>query len=113
MESENGKNRSSQVWERHKRGQPESESRSVGSLSGVGGKHESYQVRVGRENSYKTDTLVPREQSGEGITGKIIGQLVGETEKQLAYHEQQVELLKRRLEELKQFSEITDNSDGK
>jgi hypothetical protein len=44
------------------------------------------------------------------VTGKIARQLIEETEKQLAYHKEQVEVLERRLQELNQIPEANTDS---
>jgi hypothetical protein len=107
MEIKNGENRSSKVWQRSERSELESESRSVGTFPAVSAEYGSYQVRTGREDSNKSDTFISGEQSIGEISGKIISQLINETEKQLAYHEEQAEVLRERIQELKQFSEVS------
>ncbi len=78
----------------------------VGTFSRIGAGLGTHQVGTGRENSYGTDTSILRGQSIERLAGKLVGQLINETEKQLAYHDQQSQLLKSRLQELQQLSEI-------
>lgn len=107
MEIKNATNRSSEVWKGSKGSQSESEPSSMGTLSTSSSEYGSNQVRTGRENSEPGNTVVTGERSSEGITGKIISQLTTETEKQLAYHEQQAAILRDRLNELKELSEIS------
>ncbi len=109
MESKNGKNRSSEVGQGSQRSQPQGESRSLGTLSGFSANYGSYQIATLREDSDKSDTAVTREQSISEVTGKLVSQLIDETEKQLAYYEQQSELLRERLKELKHLPDsLTD-----
>ena len=88
-----------------KRSQSESESSSMGTFSGSSVEHGSNQIRVSREDRDKSNIAVTVQQSPEGIAGKIVRQLVEETDKQLAYHKEQVKALEGRRKELEQISE--------
>ncbi len=90
-------------------GKLKSESRCLGTFSGVSTEHGTYQIRACGEDSHKSDISVLRGESVEGIAGKLLSQLICEADKQLAYHEQQASLLRQRIEELKQISEIQDS----
>ena len=103
MEIKNGGQRSSEVWQGSKGSQSESEPRSVGAFSTTSTGDGSYQVGAGRKDSDKSNTLVAAQHRANQVTGKFVSQLIDETEKQLAYHEQQTELLRNRLQELKQI----------
>jgi hypothetical protein len=103
MEIKNGKQRSSEIRQGSQRGKFESESRSMGTFQSVSTEHGSYPVATAREDRDKANTS--RRKPINGISGKIVSQLIEETEKQLAYHEQQAEVLRERLKELKQVSE--------
>jgi len=110
MEVKNAKQRSSKVGKASKRSKSESEPRSLGTVSRPSAEFGANQVGVSREDSNESDSFVGREQPVGTISGKVIKQLVDETEKQLAYHEQQAEVLRERLKELKQIPDITSNS---
>lgn len=107
MDANNGENKS-YIW--NVEGRP----RSVGAFPNTSKKHGTYQIAVGREDSDQPDILVTGEQSTIRITGKIHSQLINEIKKQLAYHQQQAEILKDTLTQLEQISEVptyTDNSE--
>jgi hypothetical protein len=107
MDANNGESKS-YIW--NVEGRP----RSVGAFPNTSQKHGTYQITAGREDSDQPDTVATGEQSAIGITGKIHSQLTNEIKKQLAYHQQQVEILKDTLTQLEQISEVptyTDNSE--
>ncbi|MEH2390034.1 MAG: hypothetical protein V7K14_30575 [Nostoc sp.] len=104
MESKNGKNRTTEIRQGSYRSQPEGTPRSMGTLSGPSTGYGTYQIPAFGEDRDKSDTLVAGQQSVSEIAGKLVSQLVEETEKQLAYYEQQSELLRNRLKELKQIA---------
>ena len=110
MEQINGKDRSPQPQEESENSKFTFGVGSLGTIPESSFKHESYEVRVSRENSNESNNLVAGERALDGVGGKLVRQLVNETEKQLAYHqqqseyhEQQAELLKQRLEDLKEI----------
>jgi hypothetical protein len=102
MEIEDAEQRSSK-GERSKRRQPEGESGSVGTLSRVGALNGDYKVGTSRKDSDTSNTLVAGERTSGEVAGEAINQLIDETEKQLAYYEQQAEILRDRLEELRRI----------
>ena len=104
MDANNGESKS-YIW--NAEGRP----RSVGAFPNTSQKYGAYQITVGREDSDQRDTVATREQSTIGITGKIHSQLINEARRQLAYHQQQVEVLKDALTQLEQISEIPTYSD--
>ncbi|MEH2414469.1 hypothetical protein [Nostoc sp.] len=104
MESKNGKNRTTEIRQGSHRSKPEGTPRSMGTLSGTSAGYGTYQIPTFGENSDESDTLVAGQQSVSEVAGKLVSQLVEETEKQLAYYEQQSELLRNRLKELKQIA---------
>jgi hypothetical protein len=101
MDINDGKSRSSEVRESDDIGNLEGRSRRVGTFQGSSAKDGTDQIATSGEDSYKSNISATGEQSDTSIAGKIIRQLVDETEKQLAYHKSQVETLESRLEELK------------
>ncbi|MBD2609518.1 hypothetical protein H6G81_34780 [Scytonema hofmannii FACHB-248] len=112
MEQVNGKDRSPQSQEESENSKFTFGVGSLGTVSEPRFKYESYEVGVSREDSNESNNFVAGERASDGVGGKLVRQLVNETEKQLAYHqqqseyhEQQAELLKQRLEELKQIPE--------
>jgi len=108
MKTKDGKQRTPE-GQRYKRGQPKSEPRSVGAFPSTSAEHGTYAVGAGRENSDESNTVVTGQQSIGELSGKLVSQLIDETEKQLAYYEQQAEVLRDRLKELKQIPEsLTD-----
>ncbi|MEH1938421.1 MAG: hypothetical protein V7L14_32905 [Nostoc sp.] len=105
MEKRNGKKWPPQLSEEPQDRQFEVRSGSLGTLSDNGSRDRTYQIAASRENSNQSNTVVERQQSLTGISGKIVNQLIHENEKQLAYHEGQAQLIKDRIRELKQISE--------
>lgn len=110
MEKKNAK-RSSEFKKEPQDSQLETRSRSLGTVSRPSRKDGSYKVRVSRENSNESNYFVRRKLPSGGISGKALRQLVDETEKQLAFYEQQAEALRVRLEELKQIPGIASHID--
>jgi len=105
MEGKNGRERSSEVWERSQGSKSKGESRSMGAFPTSSESYGSNQIGTCRKDSDKSDTLVAAKHSANEVTGKFVSQLIDETEKQLAYHEQQTELLRDRLKELRRIPE--------
>lgn len=83
----------------------ESDTRIMGSTTSDGFKPGNDQVRASRENSQQTDTFSSGECTDERISGKIVRQLIKETERQLAYYKTQADELETRLQELQQLTE--------
>jgi hypothetical protein len=109
MELENVQSRSSKIRESSNIRDFKGESRIVGDAPKSSSEHGSYQVGTGGEDCNESNPVVPQGWTVSGIPGKIIGQLTDEVEKQLAYHEQQAEVLRDQLRELKQIPEsLTD-----
>ncbi|MHC5724011.1 MAG: hypothetical protein ACYTXY_07590 [Nostoc sp.] len=105
MEKRNGKKWPPQLSEKPQDRQLEVRGGSLGTLPDNGSRDGTYQITAGRENSNQSNTVVERQQSLAGIPGKIVNQLIHENEKQLAYHEEQAQLIKDRIRELKQIPE--------
>lgn len=103
MEEKNAKNRSSQLSDKPQDRQLKAGVGSLGTIPGASKKYGLDEIGVGRKNSNKTDPFNSGQQSSNGIPGKITSQLIGETERQLAYYESQVTELKTRLQELRQL----------
>lgn len=116
MEEKNGKDRSSKFSEKPENSQFALRVGGVGTIPGCSTEHESYEIGTSRENCEERNSIVTGEQPLNTISGKFLRQLVNETEKQLAHHEQQsqyhdrqAELLQKKLEELQQLAEsLTD-----
>lgn len=110
METEHGKNGTAQEREGRHNNFRDSESFSgvLGTTQATSAGNGTYQVGASREDSQGTNTFILGGGSSEGIAGKLIGQLINETEKQLAYYDQQSQLLKSRLQELKEISEAVE-----
>ncbi|MEH1801395.1 MAG: hypothetical protein V7K64_27000 [Nostoc sp.] len=105
MTIKNGKQRSSEVRQGCEGSQFEGEPRSLGAFSCISGESWTYSLPAVREDCNESNTVIPGEWTVSGISGKLVSQLVNETEKQLAYYEQQAEILRERLKELKQIPE--------
>lgn len=105
MTVKHGKQRSSEVRQGCEGSELKSEPRSVGAFSSIGGESRAYSLPTVREDRNAPDTVVTGEWAISGISGKLVSQLINETEKQLAYYEQQAETLRERLKELKQIPE--------
>ncbi|WP_017652556.1 hypothetical protein [Fortiea contorta] len=103
MVMKNAKNRPPKFRENSHIGNVESDSRILGDAATASPEHGSYQIAVDGKNSDEGDSDTSGSSSNNSIPGKIVSQLIGETEKQLAYHEQQAELLRSRLQELKEI----------
>ncbi|MEH2190284.1 MAG: hypothetical protein V7K64_29630 [Nostoc sp.] len=109
METKNGQNRSSQLSEQPQDSQSKVRVGSVGSFSGSSAEYGFNQITTGRKNSYAPNTLVAGQQRDDAFPGEVIGQLIDENEKQLAYHEHQAQVIRLRIQELKQIPEsLTD-----
>ena len=103
MTSENNDGWTTKIRQECKNGEPNSVTRSVGTLSPPSSKARNDSIRIGRENSDQSNTLTIS--IGEGDAGGIARQLIEETKKQLAYHKNQVSDLESRIQELEQFTE--------
>ncbi|MHC5768939.1 MAG: hypothetical protein ACYTXI_25615 [Nostoc sp.] len=108
----NGKQRSPQQEGSNQISHLESEPRGMGIIPAFGGEFGDYKIGTGRKNSDEPDTSFGGEWTDRGIPGKILGQLIDENEKQLAYHQeqcyyhqQQIKNIQDRLENLKQIPE--------
>ncbi len=105
MEVKNGRKRTPQVGERSERSELKSQPGSMGAIPTTSSGNGSYQVRTGGENSNESNTLIAGKHPANEVTGKFVSQLIDETEKQLAYYEEQAGLLRKRLEELRRIPE--------
>ncbi|MBG1263085.1 hypothetical protein [Nostoc commune] len=105
MEKINGKERPPQLSNKPQDRQLKVRVGSLGTVSDNGSRDGTYKIAVSGENSDKSNILVEGQQPLSGIPGKIVGQLIHENEKQLAYHEEQAQLIKDRIRELKQIPE--------
>ncbi|RCJ34613.1 hypothetical protein A6769_22045 [Nostoc punctiforme NIES-2108] len=105
MTVKHGKQRSSKVRQGCQGSKFEGEPRSLGAFSNIGGESRAYSLPVAREDSNTPNTVITGEWAISGISGKLVSQLINETEKQLAYYEQQAETLRERLKELRQIPE--------
>jgi hypothetical protein len=103
MEQINGKNRSSQPSEKSQNSQFEARDGSLGTLSRGSSEYGINQITVGGEDSDEPDIVVIGQWSNNGISGKIIDQLIQENERQLAYHEEQAELIRSRVKQLREI----------
>lgn len=103
MEQINGKDRSSQPSEKSQNSQFEIRDGSLGTLSRSSSEYGLNQITVGREDSDEPDIVVIGQWSNDGISGKIIDQLIQENERQLAYHEEQADLLRSRIKQLREI----------
>lgn len=82
----------------------------LGKLPDSSSKYGIDPISTGGTTSYEPNTVGIGNESITGIPGKIARQLIEETEKQLAYHKEQVEVLERRLQELNQIPEANTDS---
>ncbi|MEH2320838.1 hypothetical protein [Nostoc sp.] len=105
MEKQNGKNGSSQLSEKSQDSQFKVRDRSLGTIPVLSSEHGLNQIPTSGEDSDQPNLPVIGQWSSNGIPGKIIGQLIDENERQLAYHEQQVELIKGRIKQLREIPE--------
>ncbi len=110
MKVKDGKNGTTEDEGRSERRKPKSEPRSLGDVSNSSGEYGTYSVSAFGGNSYEQNTFIAGERTDERIAGKLVRQLIEETEKQLAYYEQQADALRKRLQELKKVSETTTDS---
>lgn len=105
MTVKHGNQRPSKVRQGCKRSELKGEPRSLGAFSSIGRELRAYSLSTVREDSDAPNTVVTGEWAISGISGKLVSQLISETEKQLAYYEQQSETLRERLKELRQIPE--------
>ncbi|MBW4642934.1 MAG: hypothetical protein KME23_08050 [Goleter apudmare HA4340-LM2] len=105
MRSDNAKNRSPKNRESSDISDVKGNSGIMGATATISVESGNDQIRTGTKDSKQRDTVSSRKWSSNGVTGKIIGQLIGETERQLAYHKTQVNELETRLQELHQLAE--------
>lgn len=103
MQCENVQSRSPEIRESGNIRDFEGESRVLGDATNVSIKHGAYQVATRRADCDKPNSVVTPEWTVSGIPGKIVGQLIDENEKQLAYHRHQVEIIENRIQELRQI----------
>lgn len=113
MFTENAENRTSETEGRNEGSELEGESGSLGWAARNSREHGIIQVGASGTNRAESNIVVAGESTLDGISGKIASQLISETEKQLVYHQeqlafhaQQAEALNKRLQELKQISNI-------
>jgi hypothetical protein len=104
METKNGRKRTTKIGQRDKRSKSKSQPRGVGTVSESGAEYGTIQIGASRKDSDQGNSDTRGSFSNNPIPGKIVSQLVEETEKQLAYHEQQTEILRKRLNELKEIN---------
>jgi hypothetical protein len=90
-------------------GEPNGVTRGLGTLSPPSSRARDDSLRIGREDSYQSNTLTIG--IGAGNAGGIARQLIEETKKQLAYHKTQVSDLEARIQELEQFTEDLNTQD--
>lgn len=100
MVTKNAKNRPSESEKKSQNSESKAGSGSVGNVSRPSAEIGTHPIGVSREDSNKSNNFVRGEQSVGSISGEVVKQLVDETEKQLEYHKQQVEILQNRLNEL-------------
>ncbi|MEN2383682.1 MAG: hypothetical protein KA716_33420 [Gloeotrichia echinulata DEX184] len=110
MAVKNGRQRSPEIGTGRKGSESQGQPGSMGAFSATSAKDGAYEIRTGGEDSNEPNTVVTGEQRTIEIGGKLVRQLIDENEKQLAYHEQQAkhheqqaDLLRERLQELKQI----------
>ena len=96
----NAEQRKAESKGRDKRGKSEGKSTGLGIIPGISREYGNDEIRACGEDSHQRDSF----ESPKQEFGKIIGQLIDETRKQLAYHEQQANNLMERLEELESLS---------
>ncbi|MEH1765786.1 hypothetical protein [Nostoc sp.] len=107
-----GKQRSPQQKGSNEISHLKSEPRGMGIIPAFGGEFGDYKIGTSRKDSDEPDANVRGQWTDRGISGKILGQLIDENEKQLAYHQeqcyyhqQQIKNIQGRLENLKQIPE--------
>lgn len=105
MVAENAKNRTSQVGQGNNIRNAQDRPGRMGIFALTSQGHGTYEVSVGRDDSNEANTVISRGERYKGISGKLIGQLIEETRKQLAYHKTQTEILEERLCELEEAFE--------
>lgn len=110
--SSNAKDRSPQPSQKSQDCESTSRDGSLGAIQFSSSEYGLDSFGTGREDSNKSDTYLTANISGSSISGKIISQLIDETEKNLAYHQKQLayhaheeKQLTYRLQELKQLIE--------
>jgi hypothetical protein len=95
-----GRKRTTEIRATNEGSKPEGASRSLGAIPDSSGTTGTHPVGIGREDSHESDNFVGGDRPDSQISGKALEHLVEETRKQLAYHEQQAQILRTRLDEL-------------
>lgn len=101
----NAKQRSPEIWQRSEGSKLEGQSCGMGGASSDSSRIGFDSLKPGRQDWVQGNIPVSTGLQNKGISGKIISQLVDETQKQLAYYEAQTEIQRQRLQELKQLAE--------
>ena len=109
MDDKNGKNGKTEDERGSQRSQLESEPKCLGVISVSGRELGTHQIGTRGENRHEPDTFVSGKLTDSVIAGKIAGQLVEEAEKQLAYHEEQVEVIREQLHVLREIAKTSNN----
>jgi len=109
MDIKDGENRATKDETGCERGKFEGKSRCLGVIPVFSRTDGSYQIGAGGENCDGTDPLIAGEFTDSGIPGKIASQLVEDAEKQLAYHQQQAEVITERIHLLRQIVEASNS----
>lgn len=100
----NGEDWAAECTQESENGKPSFGGRSLGGVSESSSKPGTYQIRTGREDSHKPNNSVGESFPSQSVSGKVISHLIEEARKQIAYHEQQADLLKERVKELEQIN---------
>ncbi|WP_414544301.1 hypothetical protein [Nostoc sp. CCY0012] len=104
-------NRSSKKRESGDIRNSQSNTRIMGSTSPDGCQSGNDKIRISGENRQQTNTFGFGEGTENRISGKIVRQLIKETERQLAYHKIQASELETRLNELHELTEDLDKEE--
>ena len=104
MKLKNDKNRTPEIRQGGDISHAEIKSRLLGITSRISHEYGNDSIGLSGEDSQSGDTFSTRGTPGDEIPGKILSQLIGETEKQLIYHREQANELEARLEELRQLA---------
>lgn len=103
MSNTDAKNRTTKIKQGSKGCQSEGQSGGVGTVRSTSKRIGTYKIGTGGGDSDRQDSSQSK-LSAYGVPGKILSQLIEENQKQLAYHEQQVETLRKQAEELMSLS---------
>lgn len=94
-------------------GNASSRPRCMGEAKDAGERNGNESFFLSREDSQRGYPSIGRGGASQEITGKSINALIEETEAQLNYHKEQVNILESRLEDIRHTAKLLEEEDNK